>query len=116
MDIIKYPMKTKTEKPIFNYMVRLNSSMDYYLYEDFDSAIKKASALSHGTDIPLIYEVYFNTESREFFGQNTFSIYDGIIEYDKHARVELHIEFYVNAGEWLNPNKDWLEILQNKSR
>lgn len=116
MNIGKYPMNTKTEKPLFNYLIRMNSGMDYYLYEDFDTAIRKAMSLSHGADIPLIYEVYFNTETREFFGQNTFSIYDGTIEYDKHARVELHIEFYVNAGEWLNPNNEWLEILQNKHR
>lgn len=109
---MKYPMKLKTESPIFNYIVRLNSGMDYYLYESFDEAIKMAVLLAHGVDVPLVYEIYFNTKTREFFGQNTFTIYDGKIEYDKHDKIELHVEFYVNAGEWLNPNDEWLKILQ----
>lgn len=35
-------MKKKTERPLFNYLVRANSSFDYYLYENFNDAIEKA--------------------------------------------------------------------------
>lgn len=105
-DIIKYPMNKNTEKPNFNYLVRANSSMNYYLFEKFDEAYvhMKNVSLTDECHIACPYEPYFNNKTREWFGQNTFTAYDGEVKYDKHARVELHLEFYVNAGEWLNPN------------
>lgn len=113
---MKYPMAKKTDRPIFNYMVTENGEEDYYLYFDFDSALKKAIELSnHSTGIGLVYEIAFNNETREFFGHNTFTAYDGEVHYDKHSRLGLHIHFYINAGNWLNPNEDWLTTL-NKNK
>lgn len=109
---MKYPMKLKTEKPCFEYLVRLNSCLDYYLFEEFDDALKTAMALSSKNGIALVYEIFFNTTTREFFGRNTFKAYDGYVDYDKHGRADLHIEFYVNAGEWLNPKKEWMEDIE----
>lgn len=111
---MKYPMIKKTEKPLFEYMVMLNGEFDYYLYDSFDIALKKAMELSGRKEISLVYEMAFNTDTREFRGQNTFTIFDGEIKYDKHARIGLHIQFYVNAGEWLNPDEQWLAILDNR--
>lgn len=110
--IIKYPMKLKTEHPLFEYLVRDNMNLDYYLFSDFDSALKQAQSMSvSGNRHILIYENYFNTTTREWHGQNTFDVVDGRVVYDKHARVDLHLEFYVNAGEWLNPNQEWIDKL-----
>lgn len=108
--IIKYPMKKKTERPKFNYLVRVNSSMDYYLFNEFDEAYMhmKNMSLTDSCHIACLYEPYFDTKTREYFGQNTFTAYDGEVVYDKHAKVELHLEFYVNAGEWMNPIESWL--------
>lgn len=105
-NIIKYPMKSKTERPRFNYLVRSNDSMDYYLYYEFDDALNKTKTMSlkERGHIARLYEPYFNVSTREWYGQNTFTAYDGIVEYNKHARAVLHLEFYVNAGEWLNPD------------
>ena len=64
-------MKKKTERPLFNYLVRVNSSFDYYLYENFNDAIEKARQLSRD-DIGVLFEVYFNTQTREFFGKKHF--------------------------------------------
>jgi hypothetical protein len=108
---MRYPMIKKTDRPLFDYMVMLNGEEDYYLYDNFDAALKKAMTLSHGIEIGLVYEIVFNTEIREFRGQNTFTVTDGEVKYDKHARIGLHVQFYINAGEWLNPNEEWLEIL-----
>jgi hypothetical protein len=110
---MKYPMLKNTDNPLFNYIVMQNEEYDYYLYENFDMALKKAMELSHITKISLVYEIAFNTETREFRGQNTFTVYDGEVIYDKHVQIGLHIQFYVNAGEWLNPNEEWLKILSN---
>lgn len=109
MSMIKYPMKEKTEKPLFNYLVRDNMSLNYYLYEDFDEALKRAMALSttNGRHV-LIYENYFNTSTREWHGQNTFDVIEGKVFYDKHAKVDLHIEFYVNAENGLIQMKSGL--------
>lgn len=113
---MKYPMKLKTERPLFEYLVRDNMNLDYYLFSEFDNALKTAETKSiekNGTF--LIYEVYFNTSTREFHGTNTFKVFQGKVKYDKHAEVDLHLEFYVNAGEWLNPNEEWLEILKKRN-
>lgn len=109
---MKYPMKRKTERPLFEYMLRFNNSWDYYLFDNFDDTIKKAMELSKEINIPLIYELHFDNRTKEWYGQNTFLFYDGKCEYDKHARIDLHIHFYVNAGEWLNLNEEWIKILK----
>ncbi len=112
---MKYPMKLKTERPLFEYLVRDNMELDYYLFDDFDDALKTAETKSienNGTF--LIYEVYFNTATREFHGTNTFKVRCGKVQYDKHAEIELHLAFYVNAGEWLNPNQKWIDKLKEK--
>jgi hypothetical protein len=111
---MKYPMIKNTENPLFNFLVKLDNNFDYYLYDNFDMALKKALELSHITEICLVYEIVLNNKNREFRGQNTFTVHDGEIKYDKHAKIDLHIQFYINAGEWINPNKAWLEILNKK--
>lgn len=102
----KYELKDKKTNPEFEYLVRDNMSLNYWLYKDFNSALQKAITLSNTqSHHALIYEKYFNTNTREFHGQNTFEVINGEVIYDKHAKIELHLEFYVNAGEWENP--DW---------
>lgn len=114
---MQYLMKLKTEKPLFNYIVRFNDSFDYYLFEHFDDALKLAMKLGRdGSRIALIYEIYFENATREFKGQNTFTVFYGEVHYDKHARIDLHIQFYVNAGQWLNPNEEWIQLLEERSK
>jgi len=43
---MKYPLMKKTEKPLFEYILRFNDSFDYYLFDNFDSALKKAVDIS----------------------------------------------------------------------
>lgn len=117
MDDVRYPMKEKTEIPLFEYLVRDNMEMDYYLFGDFDGALKQAQSMSvNGDRHVLIYENYFDTVTRQWYGCNTFSVVDGKVHYDKHAKVGLHLAFYVNAGEWLNPNQEWLDRLKAKDK
>lgn len=115
--IIKYPMQTKTEKPIFDYLVRDNMEFDYYLFDNFNDAIRQAEKMSLSSEYSghiLIYENYFNNKTREWFGNNTFDVIEGEIFYDKHANADLHIEFYINAGEWLNPNEKWIDTITKR--
>lgn len=107
-------MKKKTDKPLFDFIVIANGQYDYYLYNDFDDALKTAMELSHKTEISIIYEIVFNTETREYRTKDTFTIYDGKVHYDKYATIGLHVEFYINAGDWLNHNEEWLSILSKK--
>ena len=109
-EIIRYPLKDKKEKPRFEYLVKTAVEFEYWLFEDFDSALNCAKSLFAKTDdIILIYDTYFNTRTREWYAKESFSImYDGKVRYDKHGEVQLHLEFYINAGEWMNPRQDWL--------
>lgn len=74
----KYPMKNKTDRPLFEYLVRDNMHLDYYLFDEFDKALKQAEkmSVSDGRHI-LIYENYFNTTTREWHGCNTFDVIEG---------------------------------------
>ena len=59
-------------------------------------------------DIVLIYDTHFNTNTRQWYAKQSFNVmYDGKVRYDKHGEVQLHLEFYINAGEWMNPRQDW---------
>lgn len=103
--ITRYPLKEKTVNPGFEYLVRDNMSLNYYLFSEFDEALKHAEKMSiSGNRHVLIYEKYFNTRTREWHGLNSFDVIEGKVIYDKHASPDLHLEFYVNAGEWLNPD------------
>jgi len=104
---MKYPLSDKTTNPNFEYLVRDNMKLDYYLYKDFDSALKQAQkmSLSESRHV-LIYEKDFNTITREWHGCNTFDVIEGKVVYNKHAKTELHLEFYVNAGDWLNHEEE----------
>lgn len=106
---MKYPMNSKKEMPLFNYMVMVNGEFDYYLYEDFDDAVSKAKQLGKDLQIALIYEPYFCTSTREWRVQCAFKVMEGKIYYDKHAEIQLHLAFYINAGNWLNPKPEWIE-------
>ena len=110
---MRYPMKENTERPLFEYIVRANGRRNYYLYDrdDFDAALSKAIELSRRYVMGLIYEVDFDRKTGTYFTRNTFSVWNGKINYDKHAKRNLHVEFYMNAGQWMNPNEEWLKEL-----
>ena len=103
---MKYILKTKTEQPGFNFMVTRNGYFEYWLFNEFDDALSFAKTLQakHPIGIILIYEPYFNTVTREWHAQNTFSVIDNRVYYDKTARALLHMKFYTDAGEWQNPD------------
>lgn len=115
--MMTYPMYNKTQRPLFDYLVRDNISLDYYLFDTFDTALKQAEKMSiSGNRLILIYENYFNTKTREWYGCNTFTVIGGEVIYDKHAQPELHLKFYVNAGSWLNPNQKWIDLIKEHAK
>ena len=114
---MKYPMKLKTENPLFEYMVMDAMNFDYYLFDGFDDALKCAQTTSvEGDRLFFIYEPYFNTQTREWHGQPTFRARGGKMSYDKFESPALHLCFYLNLGEWKNPRKDWIEIIKCKEK
>ena len=116
-EIIRYPMRSKSENPIFNYLVKSNMGMDYWLFQEFDDAVECAKTKGRELDdTMLIYDVYFNTRTRQFYAQKSFWIleFDHKLNYDKHGDVELHIEFYLRGGEWMNPNQEWIDIIHRR--
>ena len=111
-EIIKYPMKSNKEKPLFNFLVKSNMEMKYWLFSDFEEAVNYAKKLNIKLqdNIILIYEPHLNMRTKEYRGKLSFWLTDeGELMYGERSNIELHIEFYVNAGEWQNPNQDWIE-------
>lgn len=113
-EIVRYPMKKNTDRPLFEYLVKTNMEFEYWLFEDFDSALECAKTLHAKTDeMILIYDCYFDTRNRQYRAQKSFWIrHDGKVVFDKHGDIELHVEFYINAGEWMNPRQDWIDTIR----
>lgn len=101
---MKYSLSDKTTAPEFNFMVIINGQFDYYLFNEFDDAINQAKKLSDSNNIVIIYEPEFCTNTREWRVRDTFRVIDKKIYYNKYAEIHLHLHFYINAGEWLNPD------------
>ena len=114
--IVRYPMKSKSDTPIFSYLVETNMEMDYWLFDNFNDAVECAKKLNRQfNDMILIYDVYFSTSTREYYAQKTFWLWrDGRMVFDKHGDIELHLEFYINAGEWMNPRQDWIDLINRR--
>ena len=106
---MKYKMDNKTDRPSFEYMVTTNDfPIKYWLYDDFNSAFNMMKQLSLHTkdEIGKLYEIVLDNNSREYYVKNTFTAFDGITYYEPHARRELHLHYYINAGEWMNKEED----------
>ena len=113
--IIRYPMRSNKEKPLFEYLVKTSMEFEYWLFDEFDDALNCAKKIHRKTDdIVLIYDTHFNTNTRQWYAKQSFNImYDGKVRYDKHGEVQLHLEFYINAGEWMNPRQDWVKTIRD---
>lgn len=102
---MKYNLKTNTDIPFFNYLVKAENASDYYLYLNFDRAIRMLASLSTDCHIARILEPYRDLHTNEMFTQNSFSAIDGKYEYDKYPKVRDYLRNYLNAGDWLNPDE-----------
>lgn len=111
----KYSMKSNKERPLFNYLVKDSIRPDYYLFDEFDDAIIQALNMfkSEGRIIN-IYENHLDPKTLEWRVKFAFFIYEGEIMRFIEEVIDAHVEYFVNAGEWLNPNEKWIEILNNK--
>lgn len=113
--ICRYPMRSNKDRPMFNYMVKSIMEFDYWLFSDFNSAVECAKKLNREKhEMIIIYDYHFNTSTREYRAQKTFWVWhNGELVFDKHGDIELHLEFYINAGEWMNPNQEWIDIINS---
>ena len=113
-EIVRYPMKKNTECPMFNFLVKSNSEMEYWLFDEFQDAYDCAKSLFAKLDeMILIYEYHLNTVTREYKARRAFwTDIDGKLKYVPRGDIELHLEFYINAGEWMNPRQDWIDTLR----
>lgn len=101
---MKYELKNKKEEPNFKYLVKLNNACyDYYLYNDFESAAEQAHLLSLTTfPIVIVYSVVKNEQTKEYHLKKEFLYFSGECHYSVD-RIDLHVKFYTDAGNWLNP-------------
>lgn len=104
---MKYFLNNKQEEPLFKFLVKINKAeAGYYLFNDVEMAMEKARVLSLAEyPISLIYETV-KDEYREWLMKKTFLYIEGKPIFNKDAHNELHVKFYVESGEWLNPCDD----------
>lgn len=115
---MKYIMKTRTEKPTFKYLIRAEDCFDYYLYNSLRKALQKACSLSinrYSTDY-YIHEIKYISYTSEYRSIVRYTCDNGKADYDVFALPDNHIYFYVNAGEWLNPNENLSEVEDETER
>lgn len=115
-EIIRYPIRSNTEPLLFEYLVKTSMEMEYYLFaaDEFDEAIKRAKLLRlQESDTVLIYTPHLNNTTREYRAEKSFWIweFDGKLHHEKRGDIELHMEFYLRAGEWMNPRQDWIDAI-----
>lgn len=104
-EIIRYHLEDRTTPPKFEYFIFIDGVVEkYWLFNDFDQAIRKMLALSNTEHRRIcILEPEFVNCSREWRMTQTFHARDGKLYRDKFSRTGLHAKFYCDAGEWQNP-------------
>jgi len=114
----KYRMDTNTDKPLFTYLVKTvgsdTSDFNYWLYNNFHKAFDKMVALSiasqrNGCGIAVIYTPHFINATREYKVKESFKASDGIARFDEHGDIHMHLKFYIDAGNWMNPEEAYEE-------
>lgn len=103
---MKFILKSKNEKPAFSFFVRTNTTnAGYYLFNDLEKALSKARVLSL-TKFPrvIVYEPC-QDKGGEWHLKKTYSYFSGKCYLEEDAKMELHVKFYTDAGQWLNPDE-----------
>lgn len=103
---MKYILKNKKEEPQFRFFVKLNTSnMDYWLFNDIERALNHARVLSLTSyPISVVYEPVRNADG-EWKLQKTYAYFGGKCNLIESPKVELHVKFYTQAGEWMNADE-----------
>lgn len=101
---MKYILQDKETEPGFKFLVKLNKpEAGYFLYNNAEEAMEKARLLSISEyPISLIYEPVKDRYG-EWVMQKTFLCIEGKTIFNDKAVNELHVKFYLESGEWLNP-------------
>ena len=102
---MKYILANKETEPGFKFLVKLNKAdAGYFLYNNAEEAMEKARVLSLSEyPISLIYEPVKNGYG-EWVMRKTFLYISGKPTFNDNAKSELHAKFYLESGEWLNPD------------
>ena len=110
----KYNLIDKTTRPEFDYILLSgNYWTKYYLYrsDEFEDAYNQLkSEFAKGFKLAVLCEPSFNTNSREWRAHPLFkSTHKKKTEvfYDPYLQTMLHLKWYCDAGEWLNPRDSW---------
>lgn len=101
-----YILEDKVTKPDFEFLIKGNNSMAYYLTNDFAQALKylKICAIKDNTNIAHIYSPILMRTAGEYRAEKIITHFDDDVLIVKEV-PSLHFKFFCDAGEWLNPVK-----------
>ncbi len=109
---MKYHLENKTTEPNFAYAVLTGSSyVDYYLFKENEleeamAQLKKEANAGYKT--ARIAIPHFSTGDRQWRLRTFMNLdYNYKILFDDAPHTLLHIKYYMDAGQWLNPRKEW---------
>lgn len=105
----RYDLIDKTQEPDFEYILLTGTSfVDYYLYnrDELEEAFDQLRAeAAKGFRTAHICKKHFSTRDRTWRVKRIFKLHCGNkVVFDEDSLGDgLHIVFYVNAGQWMNP-------------
>lgn len=109
----KYFLVDRMTKPSFDYILLSGEYYNkYYLYRanEFEQAYDQLKAeFAKGIHLAVLCDLDFNTRTREWRAHPLFrcSRRDERVFYDPYQQIMLHIKWYCDVGEWLNPREKW---------
>ena len=108
-EIIRYNLEDKQTKPPFEFVLLTGDipCLDYYLYteDQFENAIEQLKKeFAKGFEMARVCIVQFSNNDRTYRLKDFVRLdIDGKVCYDRYGETHLHIKFYIDSGEWKNP-------------
>ncbi len=107
---MQYKLESKNENPRFSFALLTGDipSVDYYIYQEdeLEQAIAQLkSERAKGYD-PRLYVPKFSNSDRTWRLKEFMELdIDGKLVWMEHGETHLHIKWYFDTGEWLNPKE-----------
>lgn len=104
---MKYMLKSNKDDPQFKFLVRNPKCTKYWIFNDLEKALDTLRIESlKETGFFFIVEPCFVPLHQDWRSFYSYMGCNGVVDFIEEKRILLHIEHYVDAGEWQNPEEE----------